>query len=59
LGGLACGLSGLPLAVRIPQWDPQLAPPAELPRVNACLDALRSHPAAGEVKRRGRPAAEL
>jgi glutathione S-transferase len=52
-------LSGLPLAVRIPQWGPQLAPPAELPRVNAWLEALRHHPAAGEVKRRGRPAAEL
>jgi glutathione S-transferase len=52
-------LSGLPLAVRVPQWGPQLAPPAELSRVNAWLEALRAHPAAGEVKRRGRPAAEL
>lgn len=52
-------LSGLPLAVRIPQWGPQLAPPADLPRVNAWLEALRAHPAVGEVKRRGRPAAEL
>ncbi len=52
-------LSGIPLAVRIPQWGPQLAPPAELTHVNAWLDALREHPAAGEVKHRGRPAAEL
>jgi glutathione S-transferase len=52
-------LSGMPLAVRIPQWGPQLAPPAGLPRVNAWLEALRDHPAAGEVKHRGRPAAEL
>ncbi|HTU29171.1 MAG TPA: glutathione S-transferase family protein [Solirubrobacteraceae bacterium] len=63
LAGLAepslADLSGLPLAVRIPQWGPELAPPPELSRVNAWLDALRAHPAAGEVKRRGRPAAEL
>jgi glutathione S-transferase len=52
-------LSGLPLAVRVPQWGPQLAPPDELTRVNAWLDALRAHPAAGEVKRHGRPADEL
>ena len=52
-------LSGMPLAVRIPQWGPQLAPPPELVRVNAWLEALRAHPAIGEVKRRGRPAAEL
>ena len=52
-------LSGMPLAVRVPQWGPQLAPPAELERVHAWLDALRAHPAVGEVKRRGRPAAEI
>jgi glutathione S-transferase len=52
-------LSGMPLAVRIPQWGPQLAPPPELTRVNAWLEALRNHPAVGEVKHRGRPAAEL
>jgi glutathione S-transferase len=52
-------LSGMPLAVRIPQWGPQLAPPAELTRVNAWLQALRDHPAVGEVKHRGRPAADL
>jgi glutathione S-transferase len=52
-------LSGMPLAVRIPQWGPQLAPPVELTHVNAWLEALRDHPAAGEVKHRGRPAAEL
>ena len=52
-------LSGMPLAVRVPQWGPQLAPPAELTRVCGWLDALREHPAVVEVKRRGRPAAEL
>jgi glutathione S-transferase len=52
-------LSGMPLAVRVPQWGPQLAPPAELTRTTAWLDTLRQHPAAGEVKRRGRPADEL
>lgn len=51
-------LSGMPLAVRIPQWGPQLAAPPELTRVNAWLDALRAHPAVAEVKRRGRPPAE-
>lgn len=52
-------LSGMPLAVRIPQWGPQLAPPPELIHVNGWLEALRAHPHVGEVKRRGRPAAEL
>jgi hypothetical protein len=49
----------MPLAVRIPQWGPQLAPPADLTRATAWLDALRAHPAVAEVKRRGRPAADL
>jgi glutathione S-transferase len=52
-------LSALPLAVRIPQWKAELGPPPELTRATAWLDALREHPAAGEVKRRGRPADEL
>lgn len=52
-------LSGMPLAVRIPQWGPQLAPPAELTRVTTWLEALRGHPAVAEVKRRGRSPAEL
>jgi glutathione S-transferase len=52
-------LSGMPLAVRVPQWGPQLAPPAELTRATAWLDTLREHPVADEVKRRGRPADEL
>jgi glutathione S-transferase len=51
-------LSGMPLAVRVPQWAPHLGPPAELTRVHAWLDALRAHPAVAEVKRRGRPAGE-
>ena len=52
-------LSAIPLAVRIPQWNAELAPGAELARANAWLDALRAHPQVAEVKRRGRPAAEL
>jgi glutathione S-transferase len=52
-------LSAMPLAVRVPQWAAQLAPPPRLTRVTAWLEALRAHPAVGEVKRRGRPAAEL
>jgi glutathione S-transferase len=62
LGGASptlADLSAMPLAVRIPQWKAELGPPAELTRVTGWLDALREHPAAGEVKRRGRPAAEL
>jgi glutathione S-transferase len=49
-------LGAIPLAVRLPQWGPQLAPPAELTRVTGWLDALRGRPSAAEVDRRGRPA---
>jgi glutathione S-transferase len=52
-------LSAMPLAVRVVQWGPQLAPAAELTRATAWLDALRAHPLVDEVKRRGRDAAEL
>ena len=52
-------LSAMPLAVRISQWKAELGPPAQLARANAWLDALRAHPQVVEVKRRGRPAAEL
>lgn len=52
-------LSGMPLAVRIPQWKAELAPPAELERATAWLQMLREHPQVGQVKRRGRPADRL
>jgi glutathione S-transferase len=52
-------LAAMPLAVRIPQWKPELAPPTGLVRATAWLQALREHPHVAEVKRRGRPAAEL
>jgi maleylpyruvate isomerase len=51
-------LSAMPLALRIPQWKAELGPSSELTRATAWLGALREHPAAGEVKRRGRDAAE-
>jgi glutathione S-transferase len=52
-------LSAMPLAVRVEQWGPQLAPADELTRATAWLDALRAHPVVAEVKRHGRDAAEL
>ena len=52
-------LSGMAIAVRLPQWKAELGPPAELAGATAWLDALREHPLAGEVKRPGRPADEL
>ncbi|HWF35204.1 MAG TPA: glutathione S-transferase family protein [Solirubrobacteraceae bacterium] len=51
-------LSAIPLAVRLPAWKPELAPPAELTRTGAWLDALRERPSAIEVGRRGEPAAD-
>jgi glutathione S-transferase len=49
-------LAAIPLAVRLPQWKPELAPdPAEYPRAAAWLDALRARPSAAEVDRKGTP----
>ena len=49
-------LAAIPLAVRLPQWKPELAPdPAEHPRAAAWLDALRARPSAAEVDRKGTP----
>jgi len=40
-------LSGLPLAVRLPEWRPHLVPDAgEYPRVTAWMQALRARPSA-------------
>jgi glutathione S-transferase len=49
-------LAAIPLAVRLPSWKPELAPPAELGRTAAWLEALRDRPSAAEVDRRGEPA---
>jgi glutathione S-transferase len=51
-------LAGMPIAVRLPQWNAELGPPPELTRVTAWLDSLREHPLAEEVKRAGSPADE-
>jgi glutathione S-transferase len=47
-------LSGLPIAVRLPEWMPHLQPDAaELPRVAAWLDALRARPSAAAIDAHG------
>jgi glutathione S-transferase len=48
-------LAAIPLAVRLAAWKPDLAPPAELTRAAAWLEALRERPSAVEVDRRGEP----
>lgn len=49
-------LAAIPLAVRLPQWNPELAPDAaEYPRAAAWLEALRARPSAAEVDRQGEP----
>jgi glutathione S-transferase len=48
-------LAAIPLAVRLPAWKPELAPPAELTRTGAWLEALRERPSAAEVDHRGEP----
>jgi glutathione S-transferase len=50
-------LAAIPLAVRLPQWKPELAPSAdEYPLTDAWLTRLRERPSAAEVDRRGTPA---
>ena len=47
-------VSGMPLAVRLPQWTEELVPEAETyPRVAAWLAALRARPSAPAVEARG------
>lgn len=47
-------LAALPLAVRLEEWRPDLAPsPDDYPRAAAWLEALRAHPTAPEVDRKG------
>jgi glutathione S-transferase len=47
-------LSGLALAVRLPEWTPQMQPDAnEHPRAAAWLDALRARPSAAAIDQAG------
>lgn len=47
-------LSGLPLAVRLPEWGPHLVPDAAThPRVTAWLEALRARPSAATIDQGG------
>ncbi|WP_249010908.1 glutathione S-transferase family protein [Conexibacter sp. DBS9H8] len=51
-------LAAMPVAVRLPQWLPDLAPdPVTVPAAAAWLAALSDHPAAVEVDRSGQPLA--
>lgn len=47
-------LAAMPLAVRLPQWKPELAPdPSQYPLLTDWLGQLRQRPSATEVDRRG------
>ena len=47
-------LAAIPLAVRLPEWQPELAPGIDdFPRTAAWLETLRARPSAAEVNRRG------
>lgn len=49
-------LAAIPLAVRLPQWKPELVPSADqYPRSSEWLGRLRERPSATEVDRRGEP----
>jgi glutathione S-transferase len=49
-------LAALPLAVRLPQWKPELLPnPEGHPCLTDWFEALRTRPSAREVDRRGEP----
>jgi glutathione S-transferase len=50
-------LAAIPLAVRLPEWKPELGPaPESYPRATAWLRRLRERPSASEVDRSGQPA---
>jgi glutathione S-transferase len=52
-------LSAIPLAVRLPQWKPELIPDeSRYPLTTAWLERLRQRPSAAEVDRRGEPVAD-
>ncbi|MGI8558468.1 MAG: glutathione S-transferase family protein [Solirubrobacteraceae bacterium] len=44
-------VGAMPLAVRLPQWKPELVP--DTPRLTAWLNALRERPSAAAVEQRG------
>lgn len=47
-------LTAIPLAVRLPQWKPELQPdPDAQPRATEWLEQLRARPSAAEVDRKG------
>lgn len=47
-------ITGMAVAVRVPEWKPQLLPdPEELPRVTAWLQALRDRPSAAAIDAAG------
>lgn len=49
-------LAALPLAVRLPQWKPELQPDADAqPLTTAWLERLRGRPSAAAVELRGQP----
>jgi len=49
-------LAAIPLAVRLPQWKPDVAPsPDAHPASAAWLESLRARPSAAEVDRKGTP----
>ena len=49
-------LGAIALAVRLPQWRPDLAPdPGTYPRTDEWLTALRDRPSAAAVKHKGQP----
>ncbi len=50
-------LAAIPLAVRLPEWKPELSPdPDTYPRATTWLQRLRERPSAAEVDRSGEPA---
>jgi glutathione S-transferase len=52
-------LAAMPLAVRLPQWKPDLVPdPDEYPLTAAWLERLRQRPSAAEVDRGGEQVAD-
>ena len=49
-------LAAIPLALRMPAWKPELAPPPdEFPRTADWFQSMRERPSAAEVDRRGEP----
>lgn len=52
-------LAAMPLAVRLPQWKPELVPdPEQFPLTTAWMDRLRQRPSAEQVDRAGEKVAD-